>query len=437
MFEALSDRFEGIFKKLRSRGLLTDKEIDEVARELRVALLEADVNVGVARNFIARVKERARGAEVTKSLSPAQQVIKIVNEELVATLGGTTGKLTVSSKPPSVVMMAGLQGSGKTTASAKLAKHLVGQGRRPLLVGADLQRPAAVEQLRVLGERVGVPVYSQPTDPVAVAIGALDESARLGRDVVIVDTAGRLQIDSDLMDELRHVRDAVHPNDTLLVVDAMTGQEAVNVAAEFDASVELTGVILTKIDGDARGGAALSVKEVIGKPILFAGTGEKLEDFEPFHPDRMASRILGMGDVLTLIEKAEATFDEQEMEKAQAKFRKGQITLEDFLDQMRQVKRMGPIQNVLGMLPGMPKELKNAEIDDREIARVEAIICSMTPAERRDPSLINGSRRLRIAQGSGVTTQDVNALLKQFKMVQQMMRGAAKGKMPKLPIGNG
>src|SRR5436190_468001 len=437
MFEALSDRFEGIFKKLRSRGLLTDKEIDEVARELRVALLEADVNVGVARNFIARVKERARGAEVTKSLSPAQQVIKIVNEELVATLGGTTGKLTVSSKPPSVVMMAGLQGSGKTTASAKLAKHLVGQGRRPLLVGADLQRPAAVEQLRVLGERVGVPVYSQSTDPVAVATGALDEAARLGRDVVIVDTAGRLQIDSDLMDELRHVRDAVHPNDTLLVVDAMTGQEAVNVATEFDAAVELTGVILTKIDGDARGGAALSVKEVVGKPILFAGTGEKLEDFEPFHPDRMASRILGMGDVLTLIEKAEATFDQQEMEQTGAKLRKGQLTLEDFLDQMRQVKRMGPIQHVLGMLPGMPKELKNAEIDDREIARVEAIICSMTSAERRDPSLIDGSRRLRIARGSGVTTQDVNALLKQFKMVQQMMRGAAKGKMPKLPIGNG
>jgi signal recognition particle subunit SRP54 len=436
MFEALSDRFEGIFKKLRSRGLLTDKEIDEVARELRVALLEADVNVGVARNFIARVKERARGAEVTKSLSPAQQVIKIVNEELVATLGGTTGKLTVASKPPSVVMMAGLQGSGKTTASAKLAKHLVGQGRRPLLVGADLQRPAAVEQLRVLGERVGVPVYSEVTDPVAVATGALEEAARLGRDVVIVDTAGRLQVDTELMDELRHVRDAVHPNDTLLVVDAMTGQEAVNVAMEFDTAVELTGVILTKIDGDARGGAALSVKEVVGKPILFAGTGEKLDDFEPFHPDRMASRILGMGDVLTLIEKAEATFDEQEVEQAEAKLRKGQLTLEDFLDQMRQVKRMGPIQNILGMLPGMPKELKNAEIDDREIARVEAIICSMTPAERRDPSLINGSRRLRIARGSGVTTQDVNALLKQFKMVQQMMRGAAKGKMPKLPIGN-
>jgi signal recognition particle subunit SRP54 len=341
----------------------------------------------------------------------------------------------VSSKPPSVVMMAGLQGSGKTTASAKLAKLLVTQGRRPLLVGADLQRPAAVEQLRVLGERVGVPVYSEPTDPVAVARGGVEEAARLGRDVVIVDTAGRLQIDADLMDELRHVRDAIHPNDTLLVVDAMTGQEAVNVATEFDHAVDLTGVVLTKIDGDARGGAALSVKEVVGKPILFAGTGEKLDDFEPFHPDRMASRILGMGDVLTLIEKAEATFDQQEMEKAEAKLRKGQLTLEDFLDQMRQVKKMGPIQNILGMLPGMPKELRNAEIDDREIARVEAIICSMTPAERRDPSLINGSRRLRIARGSGVTTQDVNGLLKQFKMVQQMMRGAAKGKLPKLPTG--
>jgi len=435
MFQALSDRFEGIFKKLRSRGLLTDKEIDEVARELRVALLEADVNVGVARTFIAHVKERARGAEVSKSLSPAQQVIKIVNEELVETLGGTTGKLTVASKPPSVVMMAGLQGSGKTTASAKLARYLVGQGRRPLLVGADLQRPAAVEQLRVLGERVSVPVYSDASDPVAVARASLDEAARLGRDVVIVDTAGRLQIDTELMHELRHVRDAVHPNDTLLVVDAMTGQEAVNVATEFDEAVGLTGVVLTKIDGDARGGAALSVKAVVGKPILFAGTGEKLDDFEAFHPDRMASRILGMGDVLTLIEKAEATFDQEEMERAEAKLRKGQLTLEDFLDQMRQVKKMGPIQNILGMLPGMPKELKNAELDDREIARVEAIICSMTPAERRDPSIINGSRRLRIARGSGVTTQDVNGLLKQFKMVQQMMRGAAKGKMPRLPVG--
>jgi signal recognition particle subunit SRP54 len=437
MFDTLADRFEGIFTRLRSRGKLTDKEIDEVCRELRVALLEADVNVLVARNFIRRVKERAQGAEVAKSLSPAQQVIKIVNEELVETLGGTTGKLTTSSKPPSVVMMAGLQGSGKTTASAKLARLLKNQNRRPLLVGADLQRPAAVEQLRVLGERVGVPVYSELTDPVAVARGAREEAARLGRDVIIVDTAGRLQIDAELMDELVQVRDVVQPNDTLLVVDAMTGQEAVNVATEFDQAVGLTGVVLTKIDGDARGGAALSVKEVVGKPILFAGTGEKLDEFEPFHPDRMASRILGMGDVLTLIEKAEATFDQEEMEKAEQKLRKGQITLEDFLDQMRQVRKMGPLQNVLGMLPGVPKEIKNAEIDDREINRIEAIICSMTPAERRDPSLINGSRRVRIAAGSGVTPADVNGLLKQFKMVQQMMKGMGKGKgrMPKLPPG--
>jgi signal recognition particle subunit SRP54 len=435
MFDTLADRFDGIFHKLRSRGKLTDKEIDEVCRELRVALLEADVNVVVARNFIRRVKERAQGAEVAKSLSPAQQVIKIVNEELIATLGGTTGKLTTSSKPPSVVMMAGLQGSGKTTASAKLARLLKGQNRRPLLVGADLQRPAAVEQLRVLGERIGVPVYSEPTDPVSVARGALEEAARLGRDVVIVDTAGRLQIDAELMDELREVRDVVKPNDTLLVVDAMTGQEAVNVATEFDAAVGLTGVILTKIDGDARGGAALSVKEVVGKPILFAGTGEKLDEFEPFHPDRMASRILGMGDVLTLIEKAEATFDQDEMEKAEQKLRKGQLTLQDFLDQMRQVRRMGPLQNVLGMLPGVPKEIKNAEIDDREINRIEAIICSMTPAERDNPSVINGSRRVRIAAGSGVTPADVNGLLKQFKMVQQMMKSAGKGKMPKFPMG--
>jgi signal recognition particle subunit SRP54 len=437
MFEALSDRFDGVFKKLRSRGKLTDKDIDEVARELRVALLEADVNVKVARNFIARVKERAAGAEVAKSLSPAQQVIKIVNEELVATLGGTTGKLATSSKPPTVIMMAGLQGSGKTTASAKLAKLLKSQGRRPLLVGADLQRPAAVEQLRVLGERVGVPVYSEATDPVSVAKGGLEEAARLGRDIVIVDTAGRLQIDADLMDELLRVRDAVKPHDTLLVVDAMTGQEAVNVASEFEAVVGLTGVVLTKIDGDARGGAALSVKEVVGKPILFAGTGEKLEDFEPFHPDRMASRILGMGDVLTLIEKAESTFDEDEMAASAEKLRKGQLTLEDFLDQMRQVKKMGPLQNVLGMLPGVPKELKNAEVDDSELARVEAIICSMTLEERRNPSLINGSRRQRIAAGSGVTTADVNGLLKQFKMVQQMMKGVGKGKMPRMPKGLG
>ncbi len=438
MFDSLADRFDGIFSRLRSKGKLTEKEIDEVCRELRVALLEADVNVVVARNFIKRVKERALGAEVAKSLSPAQQVIKIVNEELVATLGGTTGKLTVASKPPSRIMMAGLQGSGKTTASAKLARLLKSQGRRPLLVGADLQRPAAVEQLRVLGQRIDVPVYSEASDPVTVARNALEEAARLGRDVVIVDTAGRLQVDADLMDELRRVRDVVDPHDTLLVVDAMTGQEAVNVATEFDQQIGLTGVILTKIDGDARGGAALSVKEVVGKPILFAGTGEKLDEFEPFHPDRMASRILGMGDVLTLIEKAEATFDEDEMVKAEAKLRKGDLTLEDFLDQMRQVKRMGSLKNVIAMLPGVPKELKDAEIDEKDIDRIEAIISSMTLEERRNPSVINGSRRARIARGSGVTIQDVNGLLKQFKQVKSMMRSVGKGRrgrMPKLPAG--
>ena len=431
MFDALSDRFDGIFQRLRSRGRLGDREVDEVAREIRIALLEADVNVSVVKSFIARVKERARGAEVTKSLSPAQQVIKIVHEELVTTLGGTTGKLAMSSKPPTVVMLAGLQGSGKTTAAAKLARHLQSNGSRVLLVGADLQRPAAVEQLRVLGERVGVPVFSEGRDPVKVTKGGLKQADRMGATVVVVDTAGRLQVDAELMDELKRVGKVAQPDDTLLVVDAMTGQEAVHVAEAFDQAVGLDGVVLTKIDGDARGGAALSVKEVIGKPILFAGTGEKVEDFEPFHPDRMASRILGMGDVLTLIEKAEEAFDQEEAQKAEAKLRRGEMTLEDFLDQMRQVRKMGPLQNLVGMLPGVPKELRQTEVDEGELAKVEAIICSMTPQERRRPALINGSRRLRIARGSGTTTQDVNSLLKQFKTVQQLMRQMSKGKMPK------
>jgi signal recognition particle subunit SRP54 len=331
-------------------------------------------------------------------------------------------------------MLVGLQGSGKTTAAGKLARQLVTEGRKPLLVGADLQRPAAVEQLRVLGERIDVPVFSEPTDPVKVARGALKEADRTGRNVVVLDTAGRLQIDDALMGELRRVRDKVGPHDTLLVVDAMTGQEAVNVAEAFDAAISLDGVILTKIDGDARGGAALSVKEVVGKPILFAGTGEKLDDFEPFHPDRMASRILGMGDVLTLIEKAEAAFDEKEAAKAEKKLRKGQFTLEDFLDQMQQVRKMGPLQNLIGMMPGLPKEARQAEVDESQLGRIEAIIRSMTPEERRNPTIINGSRRLRIARGSGTSTQDVNGMLKQFKMVQQMMRSMSKGKMPRLPV---
>jgi signal recognition particle subunit SRP54 len=449
VFDALSDRLDGIFSKLRSRGRLTERDVDEISREIRLALLEADVNVRVVKSFIGRVKERAIGAEVAKALDPGQQFIKIVHEELVTTLGGTTGKLTMSPKPPTVLMLAGLQGSGKTTAAAKLARLLKSQGLHPLLVGADLQRPAAVEQLRVLAGRVDVPFYSEATDPVSVARGAIAEAQRLGRNFVIVDTAGRLQIDTELMDELRAIDAAVEPHNTLLVVDAMTGQEAVNVAEAFNEAVGLDGVILTKIDGDARGGAALSVKEVVGKPILFAGTGEKLDEFEPFHPDRMASRILGMGDVLTLIEKVEATFEEDEKRKAEELLQSGRLTLEDFLEQMQQIKRMGPLQNVLGMLPGVPKEVRNAEIDDRELGRIEAMIRSMTPEERRRPELINGSRRTRIAQGSGTSTSDINNLLKQFKQVQQMMKGmgglARKGKGgkkgkgksrgPKMPAG--
>jgi signal recognition particle subunit SRP54 len=454
VFDALSDRLDGIFARVRNRGKMSERDIDEIAREIRVALLEADVNVRVARSFINRVKERAVGEELSKSLTPGQQFIKIVHEQLVETLGGTTGKLTMSPKPPTVVMLAGLQGSGKTTASGKLARLLKSQGLHPLLVGADLQRPAAVEQLRVLAGRVDVPFYSEPSDPVSVARGAMEEAARLGRNIVIVDTAGRLQIDTELMDELRAIDAAVQPHNTLLVVDAMTGQEAVNVAEAFNEAVGLDGVILTKIDGDARGGAALSVKEVVGKPILFAGTGEKLEDFDTFHPDRMASRILGMGDVLTLIEKVETTFEEDEKRKAEEILESGRITLEDFLEQMQQVKRMGPLQNVLGMLPGMPKEIRNAEVDDKEIARIEAIIQSMTVDERRRPEIINGSRRTRIAKGSGTSTTEVNNLLKQFKQVQQMMKGMpgvarkVKGKKnkkgkgkgpkaPKTPIGGG
>src|SRR3954465_1310511 len=395
MFDALSDRFDGIFSKLRSRGKLTEADVDAVAREIRLALLEADVNVRVVKSLIARLKERANGAEVQKSLSPAQQVIKIVHEELITTLGGTSGKLTMSSKPPTVVMMCGLQGAGKTTAAAKLARQLKSQGLQPLLVAADLQRPAAVEQLRVLGRRVDVPVWSVPDDgpqdPVLAATTALEEAARLGRNVVIVDTAGRLQVDVELMVELREVRDVLQPHDTLLVVDAMTGQEAVNVATAFDEAVSLDGIVLTKIHGDARGGAALSVKEVVGKPILFVGTGEKVEDFEAFHPDRMAGRILGMGDMLTLIEKAEAAFDTEQAEKAAQVLQSGQFTLDDFLDQLQQVKKMGPLQSVLGMMPGLPKEVKNAQIEDSEVAKVEAIIRSMTFDERRNPNLVNGS----------------------------------------------
>ena len=436
MFDSLSDRFEGIFKRLRGRGRLGEPEVDEVLREIRLALLEADVNFKVVKGVIARIKEQCVGADLSQSLSPAQQVIQIVHNELVATLGGETLKITYASRPPTVVLLAGLQGSGKTTAAGKLARWFKQQGRNPLLVGADLQRPAAVEQLRVLANQVDVPVFSEPSDPVTVARKGLEEAQRLGRDVLIVDTAGRLHVDEELMAEVRHVSAAVDPKYTFLVVDAMTGQDAVNVAESFHAVLEIDGVILSKLDGDARGGAALSVKDVIGRPIAFASVGEKLSDFEPFHPDRMASRILGMGDVLTLIEKAEEAYDQAEAEKAAEKLQKGQFTLEDFLEQMQQIKKMGPLQNIIGMIPGIPKELKKAEIDEGELGRVEAIIRSMTPQERRNPSVINGSRRMRIAQGSGMTTTDVNQLLKQFKEMQKMMKTfgkGPKGRVPTLP----
>ncbi len=423
MFETLSDRFEGIFGRLRGRGRLAESDIDEALREIRVALLEADVNLGVARSFVSRVRDRCVGAEISASLSPAQQVIKIVNEELVGILGGESLRITYSSPPPTVVLLAGLQGSGKTTAAAKLGRWFKQDGRQPLLAGADLQRPAAVDQLRILGSQAGVPVVSEKSDPVSVARKGMDESTRLGRDVLIIDTAGRLTIDDQLMGEIRRISDLTSPKYTFLVIDAMTGQDAVQTAQAFHSTLELDGVILTKLDGDARGGAALSVKEVVGRPIAFASTGEKLADFDAFHPDRMASRILGMGDVLSLIEKAERDFDQEVAAKGAERLEQGQFTLEDFLEQMQQVRKMGPLTGIIGMLPGVPKELKNADIDDRELDRVEAIIRSMTSAERLDPAIVNGSRRQRIAAGSGRSTSDVNKLLKQFKEMQRMMKG--------------
>jgi signal recognition particle subunit SRP54 len=438
MFDALSDRFDGIFKRLRGKGKLREEDVDEVLREIRVALLEADVDFTVVRTMQGRIRERALGLDLSEALNPAQHVIKIVHEELINTLGGETMKITYAGKPPTVVLMAGLQGSGKTTNSAKLARWFKQQGRNPLLVGADLQRPAAVEQLRTLAGQIGVPVFSQPGNPVETAAAGLAEARRLGRDVLIVDTAGRLAIDAELMEEVRQISEQVSPHYTFLVVDAMTGQDAVNVAKSFNETLALDGVILTKLDGDARGGAALSVKEVVGKPIAFASTGEKLADFEPFHPDRLAGRILGMGDVLTLIEKAEEVYDKQEAEEAAARLLDGRFTLDDFLDQMQQLKKMGPLSGLMGMIPGMPKELKGAEIEEDQLAHIEAIIRSMTPGERADVDLIDGSRRARIARGSGADPGEVAQLVKQFKEMQKMMkripgiagtkRGAKKGK---------
>ena len=429
MFESLSDRLGSVVSKLRNRGRLSEADVDEILGEIRTALLEADVNVGVVRSVLARIRDKAVGVEVSKALDPAQQVVKIVHAELIGLLGGETLKITYASQPPTVVLMAGLQGSGKTTSAAKLASWFKKQGRQPMLVGADLQRPAAVEQLRVLGQQIGVPVFSAPGDPVATARLGLEEARRLGRNVLIVDTAGRLAIDEEMMRQVRDISDAVAPRYTFLVVDAMTGQDAVGVAEAFNATLSIDGVILSKLDGDARGGAALSVKEVTGKPIAFAATGEKLDAFEQFHPDRMAGRILGMGDMLTLIEQAEQVFEKEEAEKAAKKLVSGKFTLDDFLEQLQQLKKMGPLQNVVGMIPGVGAQLKDAEVSDDQVKRTEAIIRSMTPEERENPNVINGSRRTRIAKGSGTQVQDVNRLVKQFGEMQKMMKRFG-GRMP-------
>ena len=434
MFDALTQRFETVFANLRGRGKLSEKDIDEALREVRLALLEADVNVGVVRSFLARVKDRALSEDVSRSITPGQQVIKIVHEELITTLGGKTAELVKPSSPPLVVLMVGLQGSGKTTTSAKLAAHLKSRGKSPMLVAADLQRPAAIDQLETLGVRIGVPVLAnRNTRAVRLVKTARKEAARTGRDVIIVDTAGRLQIDDTLMDELASVRKTIAPDEILLVVDAMTGQDAVNVAAGFQERIGITGVVLTKLDGDARGGAAISVREVTGAPVKFAGIGEGTGDIEPFHPERMASRILGMGDVLTLIEKAESVFDEAEAELAAERLQKGEFTLDDFLGQFQAIKSMGSVKDILAMLPGSGSLLREVDVDDRDLKRVEAIIQSMTPEERRNPKIIGGSRKRRIASGSGTVPQDVNRLLKQFADTQRMMKSLAGAKgMPDL-----
>jgi signal recognition particle subunit SRP54 len=428
MFDSLTQRFEGVFASLRSKGRLSEKDIDQALREVRLALLEADVNVKVVKDFLARVKDRAAGEDVSRSLTPGQQVIKIVHEELIETLGAEIVPLKKTA-PPLTILMVGLQGSGKTTTAGKLALLLDKEGRKPMLVAADLQRPAAIDQLETLGSRIGVPVFTdRKGKPARMVKSALKEASRTGRDVVIIDTAGRLQIDDELMRELDDVRKASDPDEVLLVVDAMTGQDAVNVASGFEERVGLTGVILSKLDGDARGGAAISVRAVTGAPVKFAGMGEGLGDLEPFYPDRMASRILGMGDVMTLIEKAEATFDEAEAEKAAKKLQKGEFTLEDFLAQFQAMKRMGPLKDILAMLPGSGSLVREVDVDDRDLRRVEAIIQSMTPVERRNPKIIGGSRKRRIASGSGTRPQDVNRLLKQFAEAQKMMKALAGGR---------
>jgi signal recognition particle subunit SRP54 len=436
VFDSLAEKLQGTLSGVRQRGALTDDDIAAAMREIRLALLEADVNFKVVRQFTATVKERCLGVEVQRQLNPGQQVVKIVNEELTALMGGSSAGLTFSPRPPTVVLMAGLQGSGKTTATAKLARWLREERDSSVAVAAcDVYRPAAVEQLVKVGRQAGATVYEQGTDrnPVDIARWALDQAKRDGKDVLIVDTSGRLHIDQELMAELANIRDAIKPHVVLLVVDAMTGQDAVNVAEQFAAVAQFDGVVLSKLDGDARGGAALSVKAVTGKPILFASTGEKLGDFERFHPDRMAQRILGMGDVLSFIEKAERSFEEDEAAELERKLRKNQFGLDDFLDQLKRIRKMGPLTSLLGMIPGLAgHQLSKMQVDEKEFDRIEAIILSMTPHERRNPDLIKGARRLRIAKGSGTTVQQVNQLTKQFGEMRKLMKGLQSGKMPDL-----
>ena len=424
-FESLGEKLQGIFKKIKSKGKISEKDLKDALREVRMALLEADVNYKVVKEFINKINEKAVGKEVLESLTPGQQIIKIVNDELTQLMGGTQSKLNIASKPPTIIMMVGLQGSGKTTTTGKLARLLKKQGRRPLLVACDIYRPAAIKQLQVLGEQVEVPVFSlgDKAKPVDIAKGAINHGTLHGNDIILIDTAGRLHIDEALMDELSEIKEKINPTEILLVVDSMTGQDAVNVAEKFNELLDITGVVLTKLDGDTRGGAALSVKAVTGKPIKFAGMGEKLDALEPFHPERMASRILGMGDVLTLIEKAQETFDAKKAKEMQEKLKKAEFTLEDFLSQMEQMKSMGPLDQMVDMIPGMNKaKLKGMEFDEKEFVKAQAIIQSMTKEERKNPNIINGSRRKRIARGSGTSVVDVNRLIKQFEQAQKMMK---------------
>ena len=449
IFEGLADRLQETFKKLRGHGRLTEDDVNEAMRDVRMALLEADVNFKVVKDFVKKVKERAVGQEVLETLTPAQVVIKIVDEELTSLMGGTQSKINISPKPPTIIMLVGLQGAGKTTSAGKLGVALKKKGKRPILVAADIYRPAAIKQLQVIGGQLDIPVFSMPqgTDAVTIAKSSLDFAAHRAADVVIIDTAGRLQINRELMEELKSIKAEVKPHEILLVVDAMTGQEAVNVAQSFNEDLSVDGVILTKMDGDARGGAALSIKAVTNCPIKFIGMGEKLEPLDPFYPDRMASRILGMGDVLSLVEKAQEVYDAKQAKEIQKKFRKDEFTLDDFLEQMQQVKKLGSLDQILGMIPGMgnlKKQLEGADIDlnGKEIRRIEAIIRSMTPKERADIKIIDGSRRKRIARGSGTSVQEVNKLIKQFAEMRKMMKkmknmkggkGLGSFRMPKIP----